>query len=416
MAWRIDEQVVRGEIDNRTRGRVVGRLWMIGREDPVVLELEGNPWRDLAGHVLRFSNPDAKPGDNADIMSHQKGRVGDITASRKVKVPECSMEELLECYKAKQPFPWHWGNALYLEWFSETNGRVVIESATYQLELGSEAAWSMDEADEAAQRAENEREMMAFFEELNAAVGAMAEEEDEDEPQSQAEAEADAEDARMNLLSDRIAARLQTEGFENFERIHREERERLKRERGEVEPEPTAEERAERARWVEEMNAIAAEAFEDMESEKWKGKDAFDDGRHPLVEACSDLAVEIHLAIKAAGWVAEDAHEEHPLREISFGVSNAAAKMAGALAMGDDGEWPPEPLIAGNVIVRLKKAIGSLRDAMAGLESAEEEELATAEWRRETREKVEKFLAESRVLLKEARAVLGEDDDDLGVF
>ena len=31
MAWRIEEAVVRGEIDSRGRGRVTGRIWFAGR-------------------------------------------------------------------------------------------------------------------------------------------------------------------------------------------------------------------------------------------------------------------------------------------------------------------------------------------------------------------------------------------------
>ena len=105
MAWRIDEQVVRGEIDNRARGRVTGRIWFHGRAEPVALDLAGNPWRDLAGHRLVFTNPDPKPGDLARLRDPQQGVTGDITASRKVKVPDCSMEELMEFVAARQPFP-----------------------------------------------------------------------------------------------------------------------------------------------------------------------------------------------------------------------------------------------------------------------------------------------------------------------
>lgn len=60
MAWRIDEQVIRGEIDNRARGRVVGRIWLSGRTEPVELDLAGNCWRDLAGRRLEFANPEPK--------------------------------------------------------------------------------------------------------------------------------------------------------------------------------------------------------------------------------------------------------------------------------------------------------------------------------------------------------------------
>lgn len=62
MAWRIDEQVTHGEIDNRRKCYLTGRIWFTGREEPVELELTGNPWADLAGHTLRFRNPNPKPG------------------------------------------------------------------------------------------------------------------------------------------------------------------------------------------------------------------------------------------------------------------------------------------------------------------------------------------------------------------
>lgn len=68
MAWRIEEQIVRGEIDNRTPGLVTGKLWLVGREEPINLKLEGNPWRDLAGHLLNFTNPDPIPTQSRDSL------------------------------------------------------------------------------------------------------------------------------------------------------------------------------------------------------------------------------------------------------------------------------------------------------------------------------------------------------------
>ncbi|MSU22191.1 MAG: hypothetical protein EXS32_00005, partial [Opitutus sp.] len=95
MAWRIHESVIRGEIDNRVRGRVTGRLWFVGREAPVEFDLAGNAWRDLAGRRLEFVNPDPQAGHLAGLAAPQTGTIGDCTASRKVKVPEVSMEELM---------------------------------------------------------------------------------------------------------------------------------------------------------------------------------------------------------------------------------------------------------------------------------------------------------------------------------
>jgi hypothetical protein len=419
MAWRIDAQIVRGEIDNRTPGLVTGKLWLIGRDEAVELKLEGNPWRDLAGHVLKFTNPEPKPGTGGDLASWQKGVVGDMTASRKVRVPDCSEDELVEFFKTKQPFPWHWGNSLYLEWFSETNGRVVIESAQYQLELDAEPAWILTEGDEKAQQAAAAAAMVAYMERMGMAIAdagdfAGQDDHDDDLPQSAEEAAADEEDARMQLLLDRVIARIERDGFdeiEDYDRIYEEERARLMKERGETEPELTPEQLEERARWVEEMNAIAEEAMADYEAEKWKDGEFEEDQRHPLVDQCSDLAVEISKQIRAAGWMPEDAHQEHPISEIRDGVMIASAKLGGALGMADE-EWPPEPLFAGNVIVRLKKARGYLNDALRGLDAAEEEALATPQWRHETRIKVIDVLAQTEELLREARAVYQSNDEE----
>ena len=143
MAWRVEESIIRGEIDNRVLGHVTGRIWFAGRETPVELELAGNCWRDLAGRRLEFNNPEPKPGELGNFAVQQKGVVGDITASRKVKVPDIPMDQIGECYAAKKPRPWHWGNSLYLEWFGERNGRVVIESTDYVLKIVGDSTWDM---------------------------------------------------------------------------------------------------------------------------------------------------------------------------------------------------------------------------------------------------------------------------------
>ncbi len=400
MAWRIDEHVIRGEIDNRTPGKLTGRIWFAGRDEPVMLELEGNPWRDLAGHLLRFTNPAPKPGLADGFAPLQNGVAGDITASRKVKVPDVPMEEVLKCYEKKQPFPWHWGNSLYLEWFSLHNGRVVIETADFTLELDDTAAWTMSEEEEIEQRRANGEAMTGFMDRMLAAF-ASEDGEDDDAPRSKAEAEADAEAARMDLLLDRVQARIEREGHDDFDRIYQEERARLMGERGEVDPVLTPEQEAERQRWIEEMNAICAEAIEESDADAWK-----DEERHPLVERCTDLAVRLHH--EAAEWLPENAPEEHPLLEVIYGTQFAAAKLAGALESCD--EWPPDELFAGNVLVRLKKARGCLRDALAGLDSADQESLATPVWRAFARKEVGEILGEVEGLVAEVRETLADEE------
>ncbi|MFC7336673.1 hypothetical protein ACFQY0_05760 [Haloferula chungangensis] len=400
MAWRIDEQVVRGEVDCRARGKVTGKIWFLGRKEPVVLDLDGYPGRDLAGHTLSFSNPNPKGELGEGFAALQAGAVGDMTASRKAKVPDIPMEEVAEYYRRKEPFPWHWGNTIYLEWYSELNGRVVIESAEFELEVSSEATWTMSEEDEAAQREESALAILNTLAEIPAG-------DDDDEAQSEAEAEADAEAARMDLLLDRVTARLEREGAENFEKVLKEERERMKRESGEPEEVVTPEMEEERRQWIEELNAAAEEAASELEAEKWKG-----DGerntrdRHPLVDRGLDLSVRLFKEV--ADWLPDDVQAEHPLLEIVNSASSASAKLGGALS--EENEWPPDKLFAGNVLVRLKKARGYLRDALSGLDSADEGGLGTPEWRSEIRHELGEMLDAVNGLIREVREVLGEGD------
>ncbi len=421
MAWRIEEQLVRGEIDNRVRGRVTGRLWFLGREDPMILDLAGDAWRDIAGHLIRFTNPSPQPGSPdalEGLAFEQRGEVGDITASRRVKVPDCSMDELLDLVRAGKKFPWHWGNSLYLEWHGERNGRVVIESAGYRLEIEPEASWRMSAAEERARREKNDGAGLASLERLadtsQGPVGDSGAEDETDYPAGAAEKRADAEQARMDLLLDRVQARIErarAAGEEpDLERIMDEERTRLRRERGEPEPAASSpEDEAERAEWISEMNAAAEAVFGEPEA-----GEGFKNVRwHPLVERCNALTHRLRDRIRGRGWLGDDDIEEHPLRALVDGVMIAGGKLAGALGtVGDASEWPPDPFFAASALTRLKKAHGHLRDALAGLDAADEQELGEADWRREVRGEIAEIVSEVRRLISEVRAVLklsGED-------
>ena len=166
MAWRLRTSVVRGEIDNRTKGKISGKIWLAGRNEPVVLDLEGNGYRDVAGCLVVFENPDPQVGDeHTDLFAEQKGAIGDYTASRKVRAFDVPLEEALEMIRCGETPPEHMANCLYLEWFSERNGRVVIESYDYKVEI-VDTAWSLDEAGEEEQRRKNADSMAGFMQQL----------------------------------------------------------------------------------------------------------------------------------------------------------------------------------------------------------------------------------------------------------
>ena len=171
MAWRIHDSVLRGEIDNRTRGVVRGRLWLHGVDQPVQLLLDGNACADLAGCELRFENPGPttalRPGGT--FIAEQRGSVGDMTASRKVKVFDVPIQEACDQLRRGEKPPEHIANCLYLEWFSAANGRIVVESADYRLTL-SEPEWRLNPDDEAERRATTERGWSDFLQGLTEAV------------------------------------------------------------------------------------------------------------------------------------------------------------------------------------------------------------------------------------------------------
>lgn len=163
MAWRIEEAVIHGEIDNTTVGRATGRVWLVGRKEPLQLDLEGDGWRDLAGTCLKFFNRDpVAQWDSSSLETQQSGLVGDMTASRRRRLPTVDEEEMLRLYETKTEIPTEVRNLLYLEWFSEVNGRVVIESANYELEI-SDHHWAMDEDAEEAQKMANLNSMRDFM-------------------------------------------------------------------------------------------------------------------------------------------------------------------------------------------------------------------------------------------------------------
>src|SRR5438105_6750374 len=135
MALRIHDSVVRGEIDNREKGRVRGRIWLHGVTEPVLLDLSGNACPDLAGTLLSFQNPGKTFALRNDLTPVQRGSAGDLTASRKVRVFDVPMEQVPRMLEKGEKPPEHMANCLYLEWYSEANGRIVIETVDYQVQI-----------------------------------------------------------------------------------------------------------------------------------------------------------------------------------------------------------------------------------------------------------------------------------------
>jgi hypothetical protein len=167
MAWRPSDWVLEGELDNTTPGWTTGWIRLEGKADPLTLKLAGNCHPDLAGWKFRIvrtePSPDrVEPLDYSGIATDQSGTIGDVTADQRLYHYECTTEQFLQlCREGKRP-PTTLRPALYLEWFSHRNGRVVIQSTRLAVERLGERAFELTEEQWLEQAKQNQEEM-AFF-------------------------------------------------------------------------------------------------------------------------------------------------------------------------------------------------------------------------------------------------------------
>jgi hypothetical protein len=167
MAWRPNNNLIDGELSNHVPGKVTGwmRFFRQGK-DPlrVTFDLVGDFHEDIRGKRIRLSNPspsdsDAHGGNGTyveGLSSEQRGSVGDMTAGLPLGLWTTSLAERL---MAQHEIDWtergltdsekeerrkrvadnyrqHIANGglfypyatyPYLEWYSDANGRVVLE-------------------------------------------------------------------------------------------------------------------------------------------------------------------------------------------------------------------------------------------------------------------------------------------------
>jgi hypothetical protein len=372
MAFRIHDSVMHGEIDNRVKGIVRGKVWVKGCAKPLVLELKGNAHPDLAGCLLTFTNPQTPlPLAHADDLNPvQRGNIGDLTASRKVRVPSVPMEEFFNWPEDQGRPPTRWANSLYLEWFSEANGRVVIESADYQLKI-SEPEWRLTPTEDAERAQQAAAGMDDFMRQLTEAI------EQQKRGQKDPEAEWDEHDyeklmKESDARTDKYLELLDKYGDSD------EAEEKIAREMGWLR-ELTPEEADEEARRTEEMNRACEEALNDPPTEPDPHREGIDwirtkDGEivHPLQHRCSESAMKY--------WKLADKHDleklaDEDLDQFVFEFQTTGAKLAGALnGIAEDRGLPD----AAFTVAYLKRALDHLHKSQAGLEAVAPKKLLPA--------------------------------------
>ena len=143
MAWRPNEQLIDGELDNTVRGKVTGWMRFIGINGLVRFDLKGDFHRDIAGCRIRLLNrePGGDPMEVNGLSRLQKGAVGDITAGLPPK-----------------PYVGYG----YVEWYGDDNGRVVLELDPGQIEIVSGPAWKPDSEHDTERKAASKAQFAGF--------------------------------------------------------------------------------------------------------------------------------------------------------------------------------------------------------------------------------------------------------------
>ncbi len=339
MAWRIDKYVVRGLIQNIVPGRVVGTVWLKGLNQPIELNLKGNCYRDLAGARLEFKNPNAIEGDYTGFDIFQDGTVGDMTASKKVKTLADFESEDDEADDSPN---FTLANCLYLEWFSESNGRVLIESVDFTWKV-SLPKWVLSEDGEKDQQEANKQAMFHFMDELARALDPAERREeplDEDMDEFQWEAYLQKTDARSDML---------LELFEKYENA------------------PDCQEIIAKAMgWDIDSIDVTEEFFED-----WDGESSDDEGNpdfeylpnHPLIVSMMEITSALYDEADARELLSDDT--ANPWNQLIWHGQMTVSKLIAALEEVSEGV-ETEP---GFVVAALKRALHLLHLTIATMEA-----------------------------------------------
>jgi len=108
--------------------------------------------------------------DYSGIKLDQSGHVGDITADQMVKHSDIPTSELLRRMRAGENPPFTMRKCLYLEWYSNANGRAVIQSTRLEVERIGERAFELTEDQWREQANQNAEEMSHFMAQLGDAL------------------------------------------------------------------------------------------------------------------------------------------------------------------------------------------------------------------------------------------------------
>jgi hypothetical protein len=290
------------------------------------------------------------------------------------------MDEFLNWPKDKGRPPTRWANSLYLEWFSAANGRVVIESADYELTI-SEPGWRLtpeEDADRARQAATG---MDDFMQRLTEAV------EEQKRGQKDPEDEWDEHDYEKFMKESDARTAKYMELLDKYGDSEEAE-EKIAREMGWLE-DLTPEQAAEEARQVEDMNRACEDAVNEPSPEPDPAREGIDwirtkegDIAHPLQHRCTESMMKFWNQADELGM---EKMADDDLDQFIFEFQTIGAKLAGALdGIAEGRGFMDAPF----TVACLKRALDHLHKSQAGLEAVAPKKLLPEDMVREARKEL----------------------------
>jgi len=353
MAWRVERFLVRGEIDNRIRDRITGRLWFLGKADPVELELYGNARRDLAGKRLEFSNPKPQLGLPESFSTQQIGVVSEFTGSRKIRVPDIELDDDPAHGQYRASVSWHGGNALYLEWFSLASGRVLMQSTEFTLTIDPDSCWEMSAEEEKLQVLANARAIELFNREIEFLAANEAVTEKAEEPEAPLEFKSPFEDI---FEDDERTFEFGSSSDDEFIKNSNEDLDRREDVEEERFDEGRSEEELPSARDVADVDPVAS----------------------PLAEKARALTIRVLTEVEKNRWV-PSAPCMHPVIDLVSSIAKAGGKIVAGVGISSR---PTSLETCVEALAALKQACGFLNSALVAADFCHDANVVPQTWLR----------------------------------
>ena len=249
-------------------------------------------------------------------------------------------------WEGRSPFAWR--NVLYIEWFSEINGRVLIETVGYDLKV-SERSWEMDADDEEAQKLANLSAMRDF-------LAQVIRRSDPDDVSGNTKAEGGLDEYEWEERlkeSDRLS-----DAYQEVLEKYMEDSDCERKEAFVMGWDGLLGAMAEREEEGDEDDDAEEEGFDEV----WKSADSTDgeeegeedDDEHPLQIRAQEIA------LRSCDLVSRDNGREGPAERLVSNLIQVSAKLAGVLH-GHGSGYEPE---AGFVLAVLKRCLNFINEAI----------------------------------------------------